>query len=177
MDRASESYIDAIYYHEMFHSNACWKTSSMVDRELKKIRSKSAKLNALKENIRMRVLGLGWKDLATPWSRDSRELTPDQLTDHLKKIISYQRTRGIPKNPPVDLPRQKMLPTLGTKTSTLSLIEKKYNDQSDKFETDWKNERAERELAGIGDRYNNMQPLYMTSVDKKTNRQEARCLL
>ena len=58
----------------------------------------------------MRVLGLGWKDLATPWSRDSRELTPDQLTDHLKKIISYQRTRGIPKNPPVDLPRQKMFP-------------------------------------------------------------------
>ena len=115
----------------------------------------------------MQVLGLGWKDLATPWSRDSRELTPDQLTDHLKKIISYQRTRGIPKNPPVDLPKRKMLPTLGTKTSTLSLIEKKHNDQSDKFETDWKNEWAERELSGIGDRYSNMQPLSMPSVDKK----------
>ena len=120
LDRASESYIDAIYYHEMFHFNACWKTSSMVDRELKKIRSKSAKLNALKENIRIRVLGLGWKDLATPWSRDSRELTPDKLIDHLKNIISYQRTRGMPKDPPVDFPKRKMLPTLGSKTSTLS---------------------------------------------------------
>ena len=108
----------------------------MLDREFKKIRSKSAKLNVLKENMRMIVLGLGWKDFATPWSRDSRELTPDQLRDHLKKIISYQRTRGIPKNPPVDFPKRKMLPTLETKTSTLSLIEIKYNDQSAKFETD-----------------------------------------
>ena len=63
--------------------------------------------------------------------------------------------------------KTKILPTLGTKTSTLPLIEKTYNDQSDKFETDWKNERAERELAGIGDIYSNMQPLSMPSVDKK----------
>ena len=58
-ERASEAYIDGIYYHEMVNSQACWKTSAQVDRELKKLKSKSAKLDGLKENIRMCVLGLG----------------------------------------------------------------------------------------------------------------------
>ena len=110
-DRAAELYIDAIYYHEMFHLDACWKTSGMVNRDLKKIRSKSAKQNAFMETVRMRALGLGWNCIATPWSRDSKELTPDQLTSHLKKIISYQRTRRIPKHPPVKFPTRKSIPT------------------------------------------------------------------
>ena len=59
LKKATESYIDSIYYHEMYHSAACWKTSAAVDIELKKLKSKSRQLNALKENIRMRVIGLG----------------------------------------------------------------------------------------------------------------------
>ena len=67
MKKASESFIDALYYHEMFGSAACWMTVSSVDRELRKLQSKSSKITALKDNIRIRVLGLGWIDLATPW--------------------------------------------------------------------------------------------------------------
>ena len=51
LDSATESCIDAIYYHEMYHSDACWRTNREVDRESKKLTSKSAKLNGLKENI------------------------------------------------------------------------------------------------------------------------------
>ena len=69
MDRATESFIDAIYYHEMYNSEACWRVNRDVDRGLKKLKSNTAKINALKENIRMRVLGLGWIDLSTPWSK------------------------------------------------------------------------------------------------------------
>ena len=167
LEKASEAYIDGIYYHEMYHSHACWRTSSMVDRELNKLKSKNAKLNALKENIRMRVLGLGWKDLATPWSKNGKEFTPNQLTTHLKNIISHQRTRVIPGKPPVELPKRKIIPSLGTKTGTVSRIEQRYENQTEKFETDGQNLRVERELAGFGDRYGNMQPSSMPSVDKK----------
>ena len=137
-----------------------------MDRELKKLKSKSAKLNGLKENIRMRVVGLGWKDLATAWSKNGKELTVNELSNHLKKIISHQRTREIPDKPPVELPERKILPTLGTKMAILSRIKGKYASQSQNFEIAGQNLRVERELAGIGDQYSQMQPLSMPVVDK-----------
>ena len=51
--------------------------------------SKCAKFIGLKENIQMRVIGLGWTDLATAWSKNGKEFTPKELTDHLKNIISH----------------------------------------------------------------------------------------
>ena len=104
----------------------------------------------------MRVIGLGWTDLATAWSKNGQEFTPNELTDHLKNIISHQRSREIPTQPPVKLPKRKYLPTLGTKTDVLSKIEGTYKDQTEEFETNGQKLRAERELAGIGDRYSNM---------------------
>ena len=71
--KASESFIDALYYHEMYFSPACWKTENIVDRELQKLKSKSAKLYALKENIRIRVIGLGWSEFSMTWSKDGKE--------------------------------------------------------------------------------------------------------
>ena len=37
LEKASEAYIDGICYHEMYHYHACWRTSSVVDRELNKL--------------------------------------------------------------------------------------------------------------------------------------------
>ena len=56
----SEKYIDALYYNEMFYSTACWNNAYAVDRDLENINIKSYKLLGLKENISMRVIGLGW---------------------------------------------------------------------------------------------------------------------
>ena len=91
VNKASEDFIDALYYYEMYCSLACWKTVTMVDCKLRKLKSKTAKLNALKENIRMRVLGLGWKDLSIPWSKQGNILTVNQLSTHLKIIILQQK--------------------------------------------------------------------------------------
>ena len=51
----------------MFGFKVCWKTPNMVDREMKKLKIKSAKLHTLKEKISMGVIGLGWVDLSTTW--------------------------------------------------------------------------------------------------------------
>ena len=83
-----------------------------------------------------------------------------------QKIILHQRTHEIPDKPPVELPERNILPTLGEKTATLSRIEENYNNQSEEFETAGQNLRVERELAGIGDRYSQMQPLSMPVVNK-----------
>lgn len=65
-----ESYIDAMYYYKMYHSSACWKGDpKIVTRELKKLSSDFAKYTAIKENIRMRVQGLGWEQFDHAWSK------------------------------------------------------------------------------------------------------------
>jgi hypothetical protein len=35
----------------MYYSPACWKTKSIAEREYKKLKTKTAKLNAIKEQI------------------------------------------------------------------------------------------------------------------------------
>ena len=80
--KASESYIDALYYHEMYFSPACWKTENIVDHEPQKLKSKSAKLYALKEDIRIRILGLGWSNFSMTWSKYGKEKSILCLANH-----------------------------------------------------------------------------------------------
>ena len=110
----SEKYIDALYYNEIFYSVECWNTTAAVYRDMKKLNSKSYKLLYLKENIRMRVIGLVWEDLSMHWSKNGNSFTSEELALHLKMIVSNQQSRYIPTKPPVLLLAQKSLPKLGT---------------------------------------------------------------
>ena len=69
-------YIDSLYYNEVFYSGTCWNTADAVDRDLKNLNNKSSKLLSLKENIRIRVIGLGWEDRITHWSKNGKAFTP-----------------------------------------------------------------------------------------------------
>ena len=91
--KASEAHIEAYYYFRMSKSKACWKTEEEVDRDLPQIKSKNDKLNAVKENIQMRVKGYGWKDFTHPWSKNGKLYTEEELSVHLKSIIRYEKQR------------------------------------------------------------------------------------
>ena len=106
----SGKYIDALYYNEMFYSAVCWNTAAAVDRELKKINSKSHKLLYLKENIRTRMISLGWEDMITNWYKNGKAFTSEELESHLKMIVSKQRSRSIPTKPPVLISAQNDMP-------------------------------------------------------------------
>jgi hypothetical protein len=151
MAKGQEAFIDALYYHEMYHSPACWKTAAAVDRELAKLTSKTSQLDALKENIRMRVIGLGWPDLETAWSKGGKAYSIEHLTAHLKTIIVAGRSREIPPKPPLPLPKRKELPMLGTQARDATALELLQLSKGDAFETEAHRIRAEREAAGVGD--------------------------
>ena len=52
LDKAKEELVEASYYWEMYNSDVCWKgQQSIVRNMLGRLKSKSAKLEALKENI------------------------------------------------------------------------------------------------------------------------------
>ncbi len=131
-----------------------------LDKELRKVKSKSAKLDALKESIRMRVIGIGWEHLSTPWSKNGKDYTPAQLTQHLKKIIAAEWTRIIPKKSPVKLPQGKKSSVLGTQASDAVAIDQAHQATTDEFVENAKKIRDDR------DRYGGMQQTSAPAVDE-----------
>ena len=81
--------------------------------------------------------------------------------------ISQQQKRRIPKAPPVPLPDRKQLPSLGTQSQDLVAIDITHTLGSVQFEDNANSVRLERELAGMGDRYSELQPTSRPTIDKK----------
>ena len=166
MEAASVACIDQLYYFEMYHSPRCWKTAEAVDDGLEYLASNTAKLEEIKEQIRIRVLGLGWQDLHHPWSKNGVQYSAEQLASHLKdKIIPEESRRSIPVESPVTLPERKPLPVLGT----LSADVVKINESSQEMSKDLRDKAVEQrnklEQQGNGDRTGERQPIIPPVMD------------
>jgi hypothetical protein len=152
-------YANALTYIDMFHSQACWKSKTDAKTAFKKLNSRAAKLEAVKDQIRIRVIGFGWKDLHHPWSKNGVDYTPDQLLSHLiDRIIPQQNKRGVPEVPPMSLPSRKITKQLGTKTSDVDELDKRYEQEKESLISEAVKMRDDLEGQGISDRYERMQP-------------------
>ena len=87
LQKATETYIDAMYYHRMYRSDRCWKTIREVSNGIKSLQTKKDKYEMLKENISIRVKGFGWEQFRQAWSKDGKPHTIEFLADRLKDII------------------------------------------------------------------------------------------
>ena len=86
----------------------CLKTLDAVNKALKKL-AETRKVAELKEQIRIRVVGLAWEDLKTAWSKGGDAFGSAHLLAHLKLIIAEQSKRPIPAIPPVPIMERKAL--------------------------------------------------------------------
>ena len=122
---AQTLYSNALPYIEMYHSPAGWKRKSSALAEFSKLTSKSAKIEAAKEQIRIRILGFGWNDLHYAWSKNGIDRSPEELLTYLTNVlIPQQSERGIPEKPKITLPsREDNKPRLGTITRDISVLE------------------------------------------------------
>jgi hypothetical protein len=92
LEKATEEYIDALYYYQMYFSPACWKTDpKVVAKELKKLTSETMKHSALKENITIRVKGMSWEWYWHAWSKDGKKFSVQELAQHLRWIIREEK--------------------------------------------------------------------------------------
>ena len=57
----------------------------------KRIKTKEAKIDALKDNIQIPWKGFGWKECETRWTVHSKSLTIQELANRLKQLIRMQR--------------------------------------------------------------------------------------
>jgi hypothetical protein len=84
----------------------------------------------MKEQIRIYVIGFGWKDLHHPWSKEGRAYTADELFKYLvQTLIPEISRRGIPDSPTMDLPSRKLTPQLGTRTADLDELDQLHENR------------------------------------------------
>ena len=166
LEAATKDYVDKLHYRGIFDSAACWKTCKQVDAEPRKIKSVSGKKEALKDQIRMRVLGLGWEDCHHAWSHGGTDYTPKELADHPKDgIIKKHKGHTIPTKPPVNLPTRKDLPILGSLSPDIIRLDtEKAKEEIELMEAAEKLMK-EFEETGFGDRIADMQQKFAPKVD------------
>eukprot|EP00957_Ditylum_brightwellii_P206554 15348982-Ditylum_brightwellii.AAC.2 len=165
LNKVTEEFIDALYYHDMYNSAAFWKSTAQVDNELCKIHTMSARLHAIKENIWIHGIGFGWIQFATPWSKHGKLFTEEYLSNHLKNIIAAETTQDIPTKPPVPIPKWKNLPQLGCQATDVQKFNVAQLEKSHEFETKAQSVRLEREENGVGDQYSELQPTSMPEIN------------
>ncbi len=91
------------------------------------------KLNAVKEQIRIHVIGFGWKDLHHPWLKEGRAYTIDELLQYLTEwLIPEQSHRGIPDSLMVDILSKKVTPQLSTRTADVAKLDQGYKNKKQK---------------------------------------------
>ena len=163
MEKATELYIEAIYYFRMYDSLACWKGSvKRVDEGLKRLTSETARYEALKENIMMRVKGFGWEWAKHAWTKNKRKYSVKELAKWLKFIITEEKKASIkkttPSEPPTVVPVRKENSILGTQCEYVKSLDKKYFANEEDFKKRADQVRMEREARGEGSMYSLLQP-------------------
>ena len=145
LQKATEEYIDAIYYYNMYNSSGCWKSANEVNRGLRQLQTKKDKYESIKENINIRVKGFGWTQFHQSWSKDGKQHSVEFLAEKLKFIIKQERKLSIPDKPPINIPKRKKLPTLGKQTVVLENLDKNYIKDEEGFVRNTDTIRKERE--------------------------------
>ena len=165
LQKATEEYIDAIYYYNMYKSSGCWKSANEVNRGLRQLQTKKDKYESIKENINIRVKGFGWTQFRQSWSKDGKQHSVEFLAEKLKFIIKQERKLSIPDKPPINIPKRKKLPTLGKQTVIAENLDNNYIKDEEGFVRNADTIRKEREDIGIGSMYSEMQPRNRPKID------------
>ena len=166
LGKAQEEFIVAIYFYEQYHSPRCWVTTEKAMQEYGKIKSDAQKLKAVKEQILIRYLGLGWEKAHHPWSQAGKSFTPSELFQHLiNVVIPLAEKLEVPSEPPLTLPAPPDLPVIGTKASIDMTTGSFYADKLMNVKKQAYKERDAREAQGKGDRWSEMQEFNAPEVN------------
>ena len=160
LNKTKEDLLEATYYYKMYFSYACWKgNKKLVKQNLNKLKSKTAKLEALKENIRMRVKGCGFEEAHITWSFRRKQRSVNELAKKLEWVIEWEKDQEVPLEPRIELPQRRNDASLGSRTEEAEQLDEKFNKKSASIRVEVEKMRRAREARGEGCIYREMQPL------------------
>ena len=87
LDSAQELLIDATYLHQQYKSPRCWVTEKQAFDTFGKLKYKCHRMKAVKEQILIRYLGLGWVEAHHPWSKANHTYSPTELLEHFVNVV------------------------------------------------------------------------------------------
>ena len=138
---------------------------------LDRLDSKTVKLDALKENIRMRVKGCGLSEAHITWSHKRKQRSVTKLASQLELIIEWKKNQDIADEPHIEVPQRNNAATLGTQTLEAQKLDKAFDKKTESIRGEVEQVRNTREARGEGSIYLVMQPMLrlkmLELVDKR----------
>jgi len=160
LEKTKEGLIEAMYYFRMYSSDACWKGYvNLVQANIDRLESKTAKLDALKENIRMRVKRCGLSEAHITWSHKHEQRSVTKSSSHLAWIIGWEKNQDIPDEPHIEVPQQKNVAILGTQTLQAQKLNETFDKMTGSIRGEVEQLRKTREACGEGSIYLVVQPM------------------
>ena len=161
---AHEDHIVATYFFEQHWSPRCWRTVEQAEEEFAELPSPTAKLEAVKEQILIRFLGLGIEEAHHPWSRDGHTFSADELFRHLVETViplvdRLEEDGKLPTKPPLKLPEVPQTSKVGTTSRLGTQIFAKDEEARRGHEERTEAEITTREARGEGDLISEKQKL------------------
>ena len=165
---AEEHYIVALYFYEQYDSPRCWTTVRIANDYYCQLNSESARLAAVKEQILIRYLGLGWTKAHHPWSsKDHGTYNAKYLLKWLTNtVIPLADVNDKPDEPPLRMPTPPQRRALGTTSALANEFKAGNSDQREQVREGGNMEREKRMSEGRGDKFEGMQLSIMPKIDK-----------
>ena len=172
MEKATEEYIEAMFLIKMYNSDACLKDDPKnVTKLMKKLKSETARYDALKKNITIQVKGFGWEWCHHAWSKNGRKYSMKVLADHMRHIIREENIRiskgklEIPEEPKPNVPKRREMGILGTQIDLVETLDGKYLADEGEFKSKAGSILQTREESGETSMYSRMQPFLRPELD------------
>ena len=151
---ATEEYIVALYFFEQYHSPRCWTCVDTARIFYLKLKSETARLAAVKEQILIRYLGLGWVEAHHAWSEEGATFTSRVLLTHLLEVvIPLAGKMNVPAEPPLNVPALPQVKKLGTVSELAEEMKELSDAKLIELRKTGQEERDDREAKGDGDRW------------------------
>lgn len=136
---------------------------------LSTISSEQLRLDWLREQIEMRVVGLGWIEFKPQWSsgKDDNVGSIEDLTNHLSDILDEEAERPIPEAAAAPIMRRKTFKELGTPTAEAEqLADQSLSLSTEQLLAQAQAKRAELEARGELDMVGDRQPRLPPPLDQ-----------
>jgi hypothetical protein len=167
LDDKGSNFLENLYLWDQWHHEKCWHTEAEANEQYNALTSKCAKLRAVKDQLLIRYLGLGWTEAYHAWSLNGIDYSPLHLFKFLVEVvIPLEGEKEVPAEPPIDLPAPPDMPTLGKTAYDANQLSDMHNDRVKAFKEKWRNERDNRMERGEGDKWSKMQRDAPPNVDK-----------